>query len=198
MIMYHDNGKPTTYLGNRKIEELVKFVQGYADSPSAKSEEPRAVSNSGGEVLVLNPETFAAIRSGGAMFVKFFAPWCGHCKKLAPAWKQLARHMQSKLTIAEVNCDEHGMFCKSHNIQGYPTLLYFPEEGQSIEYTGVRKVEQLKVFAENATAAYVVGAPFHGRKFHCFCQWSQRYSTRTARHSCCRTRCPLPSSSSCF
>jgi thioredoxin domain-containing protein 5 len=87
------------------------------------------------------------------MFVKFFAPWCGHCKKLAPSWKQLARHMQSKLTIAEVNCDEHGALCKTHNIQAYPTLLYFPAEGQSIEYTGGRKIDQLKIFAENATAA---------------------------------------------
>jgi thioredoxin domain-containing protein 5 len=153
IIMYHNNGQSTTYSGDRTLQDLVKFVQGYSNSSATNPEEPRAIANPSGQVLELSPESFATIRSKGPMFVKFFAPWCGHCKKLAPSWKQLARHMQSKLTIAEVNCDEHGALCKSHNIQGYPTLLYFPAEGQSIEYNGGRKVDQLKVFAEDATAA---------------------------------------------
>jgi thioredoxin domain-containing protein 5 len=150
MIIYHDKDQSTTYSGDRQLSDLVSFVQGFANSSATNSEEP---SNPNGQVLELSPESFTTIRSKGPMFVKFFAPWCGHCKKLAPAWKQLARHMQNKLTIAEVNCDEHGALCKSHNIQGYPTLLYFPAEGQSIEYNGGRKIDQLKLFAESATAA---------------------------------------------
>jgi thioredoxin domain-containing protein 5 len=128
-------------------EDLIRFV-----NKVIKSEQPRSVANPIGQVLELSRESFATTRSTGPMFVKFFAPWCGHCKKLAPTWKQLARHMQNKLTIAEVNCDVHGSLCKSHNVEGYPTLLYFPEDGPGIEYNGGRGVEQLKLFAENATA----------------------------------------------
>ncbi|KAF8239442.1 protein disulfide isomerase [Tricholoma matsutake] len=157
MIIYYHNGQSTTYSGDRTLPDLVSFVQSYASSSSTVPEEPRAIANPVGQVLELSSESFAAIRSKGPMFVKFFAPWCGHCKKLAPAWKELARHMQNKLTIAEVNCDELGTLCNSHNIQGYPTLLYFPAEGQSIEYNGGRKLDQLKFFAENATAAGVKG-----------------------------------------
>jgi len=155
MRMYR-NGESIAYSGDRTLEALLSFVKSNAISSAPKTEE-RSVTNPSGQVLQLSPESLEAIRSKGPMFVKFFAPWCGHCKKLAPAWKQLARHMQSKLTVAEVNCDEHGALCKTHNIQAYPTLLYFPAEGQSIEYNGGRKIDQLKAFAENATAAGVKG-----------------------------------------
>jgi protein disulfide-isomerase len=41
--------------------------------------------NPDGKVLSLNPATFAKTITSGPVFIKFFAPWCGHCKKLAPS-----------------------------------------------------------------------------------------------------------------
>jgi thioredoxin domain-containing protein 5 len=72
---------------------------------------------------------------------------------LAPVWKQLARHMQNKLTIAQVNCDDHGALCKSYEVQGYPSLLYLGEGGLTSVYNGGRKLDQLKAFSEKASAA---------------------------------------------
>lgn len=178
MRMYYIEGGAKEYSGDRTFDDLFRFVQGYANS-SAPDTKGKGIANSIDRVLDLSPESFVTIRSEGPMFVKFFAPWCGHCKKLAPAWKQLARHMQSKLTIAEVNCDEYGALCKTHNIQAYPTLLYFPAEGRSIEYNGGRKIDQLKSFAENARAAYVVDACSIADT-HILYQWCERHSTRTA------------------
>jgi thiol-disulfide isomerase/thioredoxin len=40
-------------------------------------------------------------------FVKFYAPWCGHCKHLAPVWDKMAKQLQNKVNIAEVNCEDN-------------------------------------------------------------------------------------------
>jgi hypothetical protein len=81
---------------------------------------------------------------------------CGHCKRLAPTWSQLARYMQHKLAVADVNCDENTQLCQSFDVQGYPTLIYF-SGGSKTEYTGGRSIEQLKSFAEKVIAPYVFG-----------------------------------------
>ncbi|KAI6119926.1 thioredoxin-like protein [Pisolithus croceorrhizus] len=111
---------------------------------------PSVDPNPTGVVVELTTESFDSFLSQGPAFVKFFAPWCGHCKKLAPTWSQLARHMQHKLNIAEVNCDDQKPLCSSQGIPGYPTLLYYAH-GVKTEYTGGRKYDQLVAFSEHAS-----------------------------------------------
>lgn len=63
------------------------------------------------------------------VFVEFYAPWCGHCQKLAPVWSQLAKKLEkqgwsskgvvvAKMDVTENECDEQ--------ITGYPTLILYP------------------------------------------------------------------------
>jgi thioredoxin domain-containing protein 5 len=59
--------------------------------------------------------------------------------------------MQNKLDIAEVNCEDNAALCKSQDIQGYPTLVYYTTLSKTV-YTGGRKFEQLKAFTEKASA----------------------------------------------
>ncbi|CAA7270749.1 unnamed protein product [Cyclocybe aegerita] len=172
LMMYEDGKMVSQFKGAREMDALKKFIKGHVKeepappppppppppAPKAAQEPPKPVLNTAGEVVTLTAETFGRTLAQGPAFVKFFAPWCGHCKKLAPTWKQLARHMQGKLTVAEVNCDDSGSLCKKQNIQGYPTLVWFGqgenEDGRS-EYTSGRKIDQLKAFAEKASAAGV-------------------------------------------
>ena len=79
---------------------------------------------------------------------------CGHCKKLAPTWTQLAKEMEHKLAVAEVNCDENSSLCKSQDVTGYP-MLFFYANGAKSEYSGGLKLEQLRAFAERASAPCV-------------------------------------------
>ncbi|CCL99003.1 uncharacterized protein FIBRA_01011 [Fibroporia radiculosa] len=126
----------------------------HAEEPSQDGKydpipEPARDLNPRGAVLALTDKTFGDAIKEGTVFIKFYAPWCGHCKKLAPIWTQLAGKMQHKLTIAEVNCEAHDALCRNEGVTGFPMLVYYgPNGGGKTEYTGGRKLEQLKAFSE--------------------------------------------------
>lgn len=68
-------------------------------------------------------------------FIKFFAPWCGHCKRLGPTWDELHQNQRGELNVGRVDCTtEAGRpLCTHFEVRGYPTLLFFtasenPEE----------------------------------------------------------------------
>ncbi|KAJ6786606.1 hypothetical protein PWT90_11280 [Aphanocladium album] len=58
------------------------------------------------------------------MIVEFYAPWCGHCKNLQPAYEKAARNLEGLAKVAAVDCDEEAnkQFCGSMGVQGFPTL----------------------------------------------------------------------------
>ncbi|KAG6915044.1 hypothetical protein DXG01_013774 [Tephrocybe rancida] len=166
MKMFNKGEEVGHYNGPRDIPDLHDFINTHAEAlapkvaPPQKKEdnekdapppELKSEINTTGEVLSLTDATFAQTLAQGPMFVKFFAPWCGHCKKLAPVWRQLASHMKNKVNIVEVNCDDHGALCKSYGVTGYPTLVYVTSGGVKSEYNGGRKIDQLRKFAEGAS-----------------------------------------------
>ena len=166
MLMFEDGKVVGKFKGSRDLDRLKKFIKEYVKEepqtttapishPIKRPSPPPPVVNPTGEVLSLDRDLFTTTLSKGPAFIKFFAPWCGHCKKLAPIWKQLARHMKNKLTIAEVNCDDNASLCKSQSIEGYPTLVFFDSNGVKSEYNGGRKLDQLRAFSEKASSAYV-------------------------------------------
>ncbi|KAF5023810.1 hypothetical protein F66182_4118 [Fusarium sp. NRRL 66182] len=108
-------------------------------------------------VIELLPNNFdeLVLKSGKPTLVEFFAPWCGHCKKLAPIWEELAEtyeHAKDKVQIAKVDADAHRDLGKRFNIQGFPTLKYF--DGKSAkpqEYKSGRDLEALTEFIVEKT-----------------------------------------------
>ncbi|KAJ6571983.1 protein disulfide isomerase [Mycena capillaripes] len=155
MNLYRNGEFVEKYKGNRDFDLLTNYLDKNAPTPPPPPplSAPPVVLNPSGEVTVLNPDNFHKVVEQGPAFIKFYAPWCGHCKKLAPIWKQLAKIMQGKVTIAEVNCEAHEKFCKGQGVGGYPSLMYYPPGGDKSEYTSGRKLEQLKAFAEKASAS---------------------------------------------
>jgi protein disulfide-isomerase A1 len=72
-------------------------------------------------VLVASNHDEAVYDKSKDTLVMYYAPWCGHCKKLAPVWKELAKEMQgSDVVIAKMDSTENEL--KDLKIKGFPTL----------------------------------------------------------------------------
>ncbi|KAF8249561.1 disulfide isomerase [Wilcoxina mikolae CBS 423.85] len=111
-----------------------------------------AVASAKSNVINLTPKNFDEIvlKSGKPALVEFFAPWCGHCKKLAPIWEQLAdsyASQKNKITIAAVNADDHKSLGTRFGVQGFPTLKYFDGKSATpIDYDSKRDLDSLQAF----------------------------------------------------
>lgn len=91
------------------------------------------------EVSILTTDTFDKwIGSHENALVKFFAPWCGHCKTLTPEFHAASVTLKTdNIHLGTVNCVENEELCSRHGVQGYPTLKVF-RQGKSSAYEGPR------------------------------------------------------------
>ncbi|XP_032125241.1 protein disulfide-isomerase A2 isoform X4 [Sapajus apella] len=85
------------------------------------------------------------------VFVKFYAPWCTHCKEMAPAWEALAEKYKDHEDIIIAELDATANELDAFTVHGFPTLKYFPAgPGRKvIEYKSSRDLETLSKFLDN-------------------------------------------------
>lgn len=74
------------------------------------------------DVIDLTPDNFEeVVTPEPVILVEFFAPWCGHCKALAPHYEEAATALKEKgIKLAKVNCVDEAELCQKNGIQGYP------------------------------------------------------------------------------
>lgn len=111
-----------------------------------------------GKVLELDESNFdAAISSFDYILVDFYAPWCGHCKRLAPQLDKAASilaDLKKPISIAKIDADKYKRVGSKYGIDGYPTLKIFMH-GVPTEYYGPRKADLLVRFLKKFVAADV-------------------------------------------
>lgn len=127
------DGTVMDFDGARDEEGIVQWLEEKTD-PDYKPP-PSAV-------LTLTGQNFSKLTNEAEiMLVEFFAPWCGHCKKLAPEFEKAAQKL-SKLPIklATVDGTIERDLAKQFSVTGYPTLKIF-KRGKSFDYDGPREAE---------------------------------------------------------
>ena len=87
----------------------------------------------------------------GDWLVKFYAPWCSHCKRLEPVWEEVAAVLKNDpdnyVNVARVDCNEHKQVGSRFDIAGFPTIKMI-SKGKMYEYRGKKDVGEIVKFAQ--------------------------------------------------
>ncbi|XGW21347.1 hypothetical protein V3C99_004363 [Haemonchus contortus] len=98
-----------------------------------------------GDVLEYTDSNFdELISSHEVALVKFYAPWCGHCKKLAPEFDKAATKLKSNdppITLIKVDCTVEKATCDKFGVKGFPTLKIFRNGFEAQSYDGPREAD---------------------------------------------------------
>jgi len=164
--LFH-NGVVTPYNGPRTIEAFTEFVREKTAGQETLGEQAKAVEaqpkkeaaaavEQEGDLVVLTNENFEALTSDGVWFVKFYAPWCGHCKNMAPTWSKYATTVKGRslpYKVAKVDCTVQRDICQKFGIRGYPTLKLL-KGGDAYDYNGSREESSFLKFVDDYFTAW--------------------------------------------
>jgi protein disulfide-isomerase len=141
--------KKLTAFVDKQIDAIKKELSDIVAPKTVKT--PVTQPNPKGESIPLDAEAFTKLitTTRDAWFVKFYAPWCGHCQAMAPAWAELGKELRGELNIGEVNCEVDKRLCKDIKVKAFPTILYF-QNGERVEYDGLRGLGDLVSYARKA------------------------------------------------
>ena len=87
------------------------------------------------------------MNSDKPMMVFFYAPWCGHCQRAKPEFQKLMQRARGRAYM--IDCDAHKEIAQQHDIQGFPTIRYYPNgprNGNAQEYMGDRTADSMMQF----------------------------------------------------
>jgi len=104
----------------------------------------------------LTPDNFdkVVLDKSKDVLVEFYAPWCGHCKSLAPIYDKLSSVYKpdTHVVIAKVDADKHKDLATKYGVTGYPTLIFFPKNDKAgVKYEAGRELKDFVTYLNEKT-----------------------------------------------
>jgi len=138
--------------------ELLSFVTKYAEgslSATLRSDPaPQPHTVDGLTTVVGSTFNELVAEADTDVLIEFYAPWCGHCKQLAPVYEAVAKTLQdAPVRIAKIDATTNDFDQAKFPVQGFPTLFFVPKSTHvPVPYEGARTEEALLKFLESAKA----------------------------------------------
>eukprot|EP00112_Aurelia_sp_Birch-Aquarium-sp1_P001478 Seg1159.16 transcript_id=Seg1159.16/GoldUCD/mRNA.D3Y31 product="Protein disulfide-isomerase A6" protein_id=Seg1159.16/GoldUCD/D3Y31 len=166
-IFGSNKNSPRDYNGARTasgiVNEAMNILKQTVNDRLAGRGGSRGKSQSGGsgsadDVIELNDNNFEkeVFTSKDLWLVEFFAPWCGHCKQLAPEWAKAASELKGKVKVAAVDATVNTVIANKYQVRGYPTIKVFPagaKDPNAVEdYDGGRTAADIIAWANDKAA----------------------------------------------
>jgi len=151
-----DKAKPSSYdqareaaaISQAAVQEVANIVQtrlgggGSSAGPSA--------------VVTLTDDNFdkEVLESNDLWLVKFIAPWCGHCKQLAPQWAAASLDLEGRIKLGALDATVHKATGAKYKVEGFPTIKFFgADKGAPEDYQGGRTKSDIVTFGMDKAEA---------------------------------------------
>lgn len=101
-------------------------------------------------IVTLTSSNYDKETSGGLVFVDFWAPWCGPCRRMAPTLEEVAKEHKASVKIAKLNVDNYKKFALDKGVEVLPTIIVYKDGKEFTRIKGLAtKADLEKVITEN-------------------------------------------------
>ncbi|KAJ3671616.1 hypothetical protein LUZ60_007695 [Juncus effusus] len=153
LIVLQENDGQKYLNPNLEPGQILPWLKDYTEGKlkAYKKSEPIPETNDEPvKIVVADTLHDIVFKSGKNVLLEFYAPWCGHCKKLAPILEEAAIALkdQEDVVIAKIDATANDVPKDEFDVQGYPTMYFSSASGKLVQFDGGRTKEDIIEFIQ--------------------------------------------------